>query len=126
LGFHGQPQVPPTSQRKPRYKATGTPEFREYLDGLRKSKVHEDQVLAAYIDKAIDILEERPTAGNHIRKELWRNIAKYRDKPCLYCYPLDGGWRMIYSILKPGDEPIVVWIIEAISHSEYEQRFGYG
>lgn len=33
---------------------------------------------------------------------------------------------MIYSILKPGDEPIVVWIIEAMSHSEYGQRFGYG
>jgi len=70
-------------------------------------------------------LEERPTAGDHMPKQLWRNIVKYREEPCLYRYQLDGGWRMIYSIRKPGDEPVVIWIIEVMSHREYEQCFGY-
>jgi hypothetical protein len=125
LGFHRQSKVPPTPKRKPRYKVTGTPEFREYLEELRKSRVHEDQELAAYIDNAIDVLGERPTAGDHIPTKLWRTITKYRDEPCLYRYPLDGGWRMIYSIRKPEDDPIVVWIIEVLGHPEYERRFHY-
>ena len=125
MGLHRQPEIPPTSQRKPRYKVTGTPEFREYLEQLRESRDHEDRKLAAYIDDAIDVLEERSTAGNKIPKNLWEAIPKYHDEPCLFRYPLDDGYRLIYSIRKPEHDPIVVWIIEVLSHPEYDRRFHY-
>jgi len=47
------------------------------------------------------------------------------DLPNLYRYRLDRTHRMLYSIVKLGDAPAFVWIIEAMDHARYDRIFGY-
>jgi len=123
LGVRRQPEASPPPQRKPRFEVKGHPEFYKYLEKLRNSKRSEDQQLARQIDDAIAILEERPTAGEAIPRDRWPD--KYRSLPSLFRYRLSRIHRMIYSIIKPGAEPVCVLIIEAMDHTEYNRVFGY-
>lgn len=123
MGVRGQPEASPPPQRKPCFEVKGHPEFHKYLEKLRNSKRSEDLQLARQIDDAIAILEERPTAGEAIPRDRWPK--RYRDFPSLFRYRLSRTHRIIYSIIKPGAEPICVLIIEAMDHVQYSRIFGY-
>lgn len=130
MGIHGQPEVSQTTGGKPRHTVRGHPKFFEYLERLKKSKVHEEREIARHIADAIDVLEENLTAGDDIPYDRWpklyRGYARDLGLNNLRHFVIDGGRRMIYSIKKIGDDPAFAWILDEMDHKEYEKLFGYG
>lgn len=125
MGVHRQPEAPSTSPRKPRFEVKGHPKFYEKLEQLRRSNRREDKQLVKQIDDAIAVLEEKPTAGEAIKRDRWPD--EYRDLkiPSLFRYRLSSTRRMIYSIHKIGSSAPFVWIIDEMDHDRYNQLFGY-
>lgn len=124
MGIRRQPETTPTTSGKPRYQIRGHPEFHEYLKQLRASNRTEDKELVRLIDKAVEVLEERATAGESVPRNQWPRTGKYEGIPNLYRYRLDRINRMTYFIAKVGDQ-FVVNIIEAMDHTRYNRIFGY-
>jgi hypothetical protein len=91
--------------------------------------VHEEREIARHIADAIDVLEENLAAGDIIPRDRWpeeyRRRARDLDLNNLRHYVIDGGRRMIYSLVKIGGAPVFAWILDEMSHKEYEQLFGY-
>jgi hypothetical protein len=130
LGIHGQPEASQAAGGKPRYEVRAHPKFAEYHERLKNSKVFEERQIAGNIDKAKDVLKDNLTAGEIIPRDRWpklyRGYARDLGLNNLRHYVIDGGRRLIYSIMKVGDGPVFAWILNEMSHKEYEQRFGYG
>jgi len=81
LGVRRQPEASPPPSGKPRYQIRGHPEFHAYLKQLRASNRAEDKELVRFIDKAIEVLEERATAGESVPQTDGRgrvNMKVYR------------------------------------------------
>lgn len=125
MGVRRQPEASPPSHGKPRYQIRGHTDFGRRLKQLRASNRSEDKKLAELVDQAIAVLEERATAGESIPRDRWPQTYADLDLPNLYRYRLDRAHRMLYSIMKLGDAPAFVWIIEAMDHARYDRIFGY-
>jgi hypothetical protein len=97
----------------------------KYLKQLRASSRSEDKELVTLIDRAINVLENKTTAGDSVPRDRWPKSYAQLKLPNLYRYRLDRIHRMVYSIIKLGNEPPFVWIIEAMDHTQYNRIFGY-
>ena len=77
------------------------------------------------MDEMSDLLMENCMAGNQIPRTIIPDYyrRKYGVKN-LYRYRLAGGFRGIYTILRPGGK-IQVWILDLFDHDDYDRRFGY-
>lgn len=124
LGVRRQPEASSTPSGKPHYQILGHPDFYEYLKQLRASNRSEEQELVRLIDKAIEVLQERATAGESIPRDRWPRTGKYEGIPNLYRYRLNRIQRLTYFIAKRGNH-FVVNIIEAMDHTRYNRIFGY-
>lgn len=60
-----------------------------------------------------------------VSRDRWPRTYADLDLPNFYRYRLDRTHRMLYSIVKLGDAPAFVWIIEAMDHARYDRIFGY-
>jgi hypothetical protein len=127
LGVLGQSETSKTSSGKPRFEVRGHPKFAERLELLRKSNKPQDKRLGQLIDDARQILSERPTAGDNVPRDRWPKDYSELELPCLYKYDLTKhDYRMTYSIIGyPDKRGVFVWIIEYMTHKEYNRRFGY-
>ncbi|MGA2626614.1 MAG: hypothetical protein ABSF63_06090 [Candidatus Bathyarchaeia archaeon] len=125
MGVRRQPEATPTPSRKPSYQIRGHPDFVKYLKQLRASSRSEDKELVTLIDRAINVLENKTTAGDSVPRDRWPKSYAQLKLPNLYRYRLDRIHRMVYSIIKLGNEPPFVWIIEAMDHTQYNRIFGY-
>ena len=76
--------------------------------------------------KAIYDLKENAFCGERIKKErIPKEYIKDYKINNLWWYPLSEGWRLVYSIINPGDIELLAVIIEYFNHKKYERRFGY-
>lgn len=125
MGVRRQSEASPASGGKPRYQIRGHPDFDRYLKKLRASNRSEDNNLVKLIDQAMAVLEERVTSGESVPRDRWPLAYTDLKLPNLYRYRLDRIHRMLYSIIKLGNDPTFVWIIEAMDHTEYNRIFGY-
>jgi mRNA-degrading endonuclease RelE of RelBE toxin-antitoxin system len=98
----------------------GTREFRKFF-----SQLHENEPRKKELLDTIKILQENYLRGNNMPHNLWPQIyVKKYGMTNLWRFPLHSGWRLIYTI-KGKDGEFIICIIEALSHHEYEKRFGY-
>lgn len=96
-------------------------ELRDLLDVL-----DEDHNFKKWIDKMADELLLDRGKGQAIGKG--RIPAYYVDVynvNNLYRYGHPEGYRSCYTILQPEKDIFHVWILDLLSHQEYEDRFGY-
>ena len=126
LGLHGQSQAPQVTRGKPRV-VKGHPKFAEYLGNLRNSTNSQDKYVLKLIDDTIDLLSQSRTLGNPVPRDRWpKDYLKFPDRlPCLLKINLDDNYRMTYSLIKTPTEPLFAYIIEVMTHPEYNRRFGY-
>ena len=85
----------------------------------------EEQEIYALVEKAIQVLNQDPFAGEIVKKSL---IPKYYIHKYgidnLRKYRLNKNWRLVYTLV--GTELLIVSIIlEWYNHKEYEKRFGF-
>lgn len=84
-----------------------------------------DRTLKREISKTLDLLKIDCTIGDKIQHKLWpKNYIKKYGITNLWRYRLDSNWRLLYHIVGESDG-LIVYVIEILPHSEYEQRFGY-
>lgn len=98
----------------------GSVDFRKFYDGIPNEDPKKKEFLATF-----NLLKEDCLVGNKIPRDLWPTyyIKKYGIRNLWRC-PLRSGWRITYTIINQKDG-FVVCILEALSHQEYEKRFGY-
>jgi hypothetical protein len=78
------------------------------------------------LEKAFSQIEKNAFCGIQIPKRLIPKeyVKKYGRIDNLWKVNLPKGWRLLYTIKR--DEVVVISIIlEWMTHSEYEKRFGY-
>ncbi|MDE1763715.1 MAG: hypothetical protein KGH88_05675 [Thaumarchaeota archaeon] len=107
------------AKRKQATNVIGSIEFRRFYDSI-----YENDLKKEFSD-AFKILKEDCLRGNKIPHSHWPStyVRKYGIRN-LWIYPMRSGWRITYTILQQ-EGGIVVCILEAFSHREYEKRFGY-
>ena len=125
MGVRRQPEATPAPSGKPHYQIRGHPDFEKYLRRLRTSTHIEDKELVTLIDRAINVLENRATAGDSVPRDRWPKSYAQLKLPNLYRYRLDRIHRMLYAIIKLGTDPPFVWIIQTMDHTQYNRTFGY-
>lgn len=98
----------------------GTIDFSNFFDNLENN-----DPLKKEIRDAFALLKENCTVGDKIKHDLWpeKYVKEYRITN-LWRYRLSSGWRLMYHIVGEPDG-LIVYILEALSHSEYEKRFDY-
>jgi len=86
----------------------------------------EDSVLKEIIGEALDALKENRLAGIAVeKKKIPRTYTrKYGINSGLYKMNLRGNYRLTY-VLITVSEGICPHIIEVMTHSGYDKRFGY-
>jgi len=85
----------------------------------------DDRYIYRLIDKATDILKERPYYGTQVKKErIPREYFRRYNIENLWRYELSDDWRMVYTVAGDG-EILTVQVIEWFDHKEYDKRFGY-
>lgn len=77
------------------------------------------------IDQKISFIKSDPFYGDSVQKKLipelyTRQFGAYN----LFRAELFGYWRLIYT-LKGDDLEVIAFILDIISHPEYNKRFGY-
>ncbi len=77
------------------------------------------------VDGMLDMLKERPDAGDHIPRSLWPRHSAYADLTNLFRYEIDRALRASYTIGRDGDKHIVRVIEIFPDHKSYERRFRY-
>jgi mRNA-degrading endonuclease RelE of RelBE toxin-antitoxin system len=89
------------------------------------SSLRRDEYLRRIVDKALDVLKENMFAGERIEKKKFPKyyVLKYGINN-LYKYNLDGGNRLIYTLVAD-ESGVAIVVLEVLSHKEYERRFGY-
>lgn len=81
----------------------------------------EDIQLMRAIKQKIELIKANPFYGDNIQKRL---IPKSYKAPNLWRVELTGYWRMLYTI--KGDQvEIICFILDILSHKDYDNRFGY-
>jgi hypothetical protein len=125
LGVRRQSETNPTSDAKSRYEIRAHPDLAKYLEQLKASTRFEDRELVRLIDDARKVLEDRATAGDSVPRDRWPKSYAQLKLPNLYRYRLDRNHRILYAIIKLGNDPPFVWIIEAMNHTQYNRIFGY-
>jgi len=90
------------------------------------NSLQEDNWLKRAIRRAIDDFKYNAFCGERIRKKLIPKeyLRKYEIDNLLW-YSLPNAWRLVYSILTPSEDEILVAIVEYFDHKTYERRFGY-
>ena len=88
--------------------------------GKTPSKV--DRQLLKSIQRALDMLQHNPFAGEPVSHRLWpRN---FEDLPNLFRLELSNFWRLLYYVT--GNEVMVISVIfEICDHAHYDRIFGY-
>lgn len=79
-----------------------------------------------WIGDMVDLLWEDMTVGESIQKE--RIPRYYRRKynvNNLYRFEHPEGYRSIYTLAKFNELGVCPFILEILSHPEYDRRFGY-
>lgn len=84
-----------------------------------------DTEMKSKIQAMINVLNERPDAGNLIQKSIWKKIPKYNYLNNLWRYELDKERRACYTIISDANVLTVIIIEIFLDHKSYEQRFGY-
>jgi hypothetical protein len=98
--------------------------IKKSYDALKTGR-SEESALYERINGAIDSLKNDPSYGIRIPHDLIPGfyIKKYGIDN-LRKVNLPDGWRLLYTV-KAEKEMILSVIIEWLSHTDYERRFGY-
>ena len=87
----------------------------------RGKKNTEEMQLFNSIKQKIELIKLNPFYGNNIQKHL---IPKEYNVNNLWRVELSQFWRMLYTI--KGDQiEIICFILDILSHPEYNKKFGY-
>jgi len=97
----------------------GSPEFAAFLSNIR------DQELKRRIDEVLDLLKERPDAGDLVKRALWPEEYKKLELDNLFRIEVGRSQRMTYSLRIEGEKADVLVIEFFSTHKEYERRFHY-
>ena len=77
------------------------------------------------VEGMLDVLKERPDAGDHVPRSIWPKHAAYADLSNLFRYEIDRAMRSSYTVMREGDK-YVVRVIEIFpDHKSYDRRFRY-
>ena len=90
-----------------------------------KENTEEMQLLRS-IKQKIEFIKANPFYGNNIAKALIPKeyTIKYNAEN-LWRVELTNYWRMLYTI--KGDQvEIICFVLDMISHEDYDKKFGYG
>ncbi|MEK6928271.1 MAG: hypothetical protein AABX11_07605 [Nanoarchaeota archaeon] len=85
-----------------------------------KENTSEMQLLKS-IHQKISLIKANPFYGDNIQKKL---IPHKLRVPNLWRVELSGFWRMLY-MLKGDEIEIVAFMLEILSHPDYDKLFGY-
>ena len=84
-----------------------------------------DNVLKRRIDTALSELKADRTAADHVPKKYWpKYYVKNWGISNLYKKDLGRDWRLTYTLVFDG-AGVGVYVLEILSHKEYDRRFGY-
>jgi hypothetical protein len=98
----------------------GTKRFVKFFERLNESDPRKRELIEAF-----KTLKENCLRGNRIPQKLWPQIyVQNYHITNLLRFSLHSGWRMLYTISNEKDGFVVI-ILEALSHNDYEKRFGY-
>ena len=77
------------------------------------------------IDNALTELKADRTAADHVPKKYWPKyyVKNWRINN-LYKKDLGRDWRLTYTLVFDG-AGVGVYVLEILSHKEYDRRFGY-
>ena len=77
------------------------------------------------MDQILYELKQNPLLGNKVKRKLWPlcYVRRY-GIVILFRVELANNWRLLYTVSKTG-ESTTVTVLEALSHGDYEDRFGY-
>ncbi len=89
---------------------------------IREGKENTDEMqLLNSINQKISFIKANPFYGDNIKKN---QIPKEYQVNNLWRVELSQFWRMLYTI--KGDQiEIICFILDIISHPEYDKKFGY-
>jgi hypothetical protein len=73
----------------------------------------------------LDVLCERPDAGDHIQRSRWPRERHYLGVNNLWRFEIDRQMRGAYTIKSEGGALTVLVIEIFLDHKSYERRFGY-
>ena len=105
--------------RKFKVSVNGRAEFAAFLSSLR------DQEMKQRIDETLDLLKERPDAGDLVKHELWPEEYRRLGLDNLFRIGVGKSQRMTYSMKIEGERVTVLVIEFFASHKEYDRRFHY-
>ncbi len=88
-----------------------------------KQNTDEMQLLRS-IRQKVDFIKANPFYGDPISKKLIPEEYKAYGAANLFRTELSGFWRMLY-ILRGDKIEIVAFVLDIISHPEYDKKFGY-
>ncbi len=78
------------------------------------------------INNKIDLIKSNIHYGNPIAKDLIPQEYKQKYSTVnLFRVELPAFWRMLYTLTNNGEIEIVAFILDILSHPEYDDKFGY-
>ena len=89
-------------------------------------KVQRHPRYAAWLKDAKDILQENPFSGEKVSRHLTPKVYKTKYNVIyVYRYRIPEAFRIIYILDVNKGIPTNVWIIDFLTHKEYERLFKY-
>ncbi len=104
-----------------RIQVNGTFEFGSLFNSLNKNSP-----LYKELDAILEVLSENPKMGELIEFKRIPKVLKkkYPDLDNLLRVKVNKDWRLLYTLRGfPNNKS--VWVIDAMSHKEYDKLFGY-
>jgi hypothetical protein len=86
----------------------------------------QSRMILKAINNKIELIKSNVHYGNPIAKDLIP--IEYKQKYSilnLFRVELPAFWRMLYTLTNNGEIEIVAFILDIISHPEYDNKFGY-
>ncbi|MEK6926838.1 MAG: hypothetical protein AABX11_00245 [Nanoarchaeota archaeon] len=86
----------------------------------------QSRMILKAINYKIELIKSNIHYGNPIAKNLIppEYIQKYSIKN-LFRVELPAFWRMLYTLTNNNEIEIIIFILEILSHPEYDNQFGY-
>jgi len=101
-----------------------SPEAEQAYDWLCKNK--SEKPILNSINKKVELIKKNIHYGYPIAKRL---IPKeYKDKydiKNLFRVELSRYWRMLYTLTNNDEVEIIAFILDIMSHKDYNKKFGY-
>lgn len=86
----------------------------------------QSRMILKAINNKIELIKSNIHYGNPLAKDLIPDEYKNKYSAInLFRVELPTFWRMLYMLTNNGDIEIVAFVLDIISHPEYDKKFGY-